>query len=316
MHLYLKSIGFDHITKVREVNRLLEETAGHADHQIISSMDKGESFCVLSRDCGQSMGISLYGELDEQDQILPHGYFPYFYGSEVSSICEVSVERRMEDERYLGMFEDDRVGISLIFTAINGAEYVKNEELKKYSAKTSGDKKNESGKNRIKSEILRNVYEKTRPIILSGLALEGMILFPVKKEAISPERELKNLIERKKLITAAKRGDQDAMDKLAFGDMDQYYTATKRLESEDVFSIVETYFMPYGIECDLYSIMGEIMAIRKRENIITKEEIYQLKLCVNGIHMDVCLPVKQLTGEPEIGRRFKGVIWLQGVILN
>ena len=30
-----------------------------------------------------------------------------------------------------------------------------------------------------------------------------------------------------------------------------------RLANEDVFSIVDTYFMPYGENGDLYSIMGE-----------------------------------------------------------
>ena len=42
-----------------------------------------------------------------------------------------------------------------------------------------------------------------------------------------------------------------------------YSQVSKRLANEDIFSIVDTYFMPYGIECDLYSIMGEILAVRR-----------------------------------------------------
>ena len=38
--------------------------------------------------------------------------------------------------------------------------------------------------------------------------------------------------------------------------------------------------MPYGIECDLYSIMGEILAVRRRKNIVTNREVYQMKLNV------------------------------------
>ena len=72
--------------------------------------------------------------------------------------------------------------------------------------------------------------------------------------------------------------------------------------------------MPYGVECDLYSIMGEILAVRLRENIVTKEKIYQMKLDVNELQFDICVPASEVMGEPEIGRRFKGTIWLQGYI--
>ena len=86
------------------------------------------------------------------------------------------------------------------------------------------------------------------------------------------------------------------------------------MEKEDVFSIVDTYFMPYGVECDLYSIMGEILAVRRRKNAATGIELYQMKLNVNELQFDVCVPVAEVMGEPEIGRRFKGTIWLQGCI--
>lgn len=72
--------------------------------------------------------------------------------------------------------------------------------------------------------------------------------------------------------------------------------------------------MPYGVECDIYSIMGEILAYRERENTMTKEKLYQMKLDVNALQFDICVPKSRLLGEPEIGRRFKGKIWLQGFI--
>jgi len=30
------------------------------------------------------------------------------------------------------------------------------------------------------------------------------------------------------------------------------------------------------------------------------------------MEMDICVNAKDLLGKPEVGRRFKGVIWLQG----
>ena len=116
------------------------------------------------------------------------------------------------------------------------------------------------------------------------------------------------------LLNAARNGDQTAIETLTLDDIDTYSQVSRRLKTEDVFSIVDTYFMPYGIECDLYSIMGEILAVRRRKNIVTGVEIYQMKLNVNELQFDVCVPVEEVMGEPEIGRRFKGTIWLQGYI--
>ena len=59
------------------------------------------------------------------------------------------------------------------------------------------------------------------------------------------------------LLNAARSGDQTAIETLTLDDIDMYSQVSRRLANEDVFSIVDTYFMPYGIECDLYSIMGK-----------------------------------------------------------
>ncbi|MEF9840896.1 MAG: DUF3881 family protein, partial [Lachnospiraceae bacterium] len=65
---------------------------------------------------------------------------------------------------------------------------------------------------------------------------------------------------------------------------------------------------------DQYSILGEILKIHKSKNQITNEQLYMMTLDVNELELDVCVPVNELLGEPQIGRRFKGNIWLQGYI--
>ncbi|MBQ3907312.1 MAG: DUF3881 family protein, partial [Lachnospiraceae bacterium] len=87
-----------------------------------------------------------------------------------------------------------------------------------------------------------------------------------------------------------------------------------RIRNEDVFSIVDTFFMPYGMECDQYSVMGEIVGMRKVKNSLTGEEVYVLTICSNELTFDVCINIIDLLGEPQVGRRFKGNIWLQGFI--
>ena len=81
-----------------------------------------------------------------------------------------------------------------------------------------------------------------------------------------------------------------------------------------VFSLVDTYFMPYGVECDHYSVLGEIVEMEMTTNQITGEKIYILKICSNELTFDVSINIIDIYGEPQIGRRFKGVIWLQGNI--
>lgn len=93
-----------------------------------------------------------------------------------------------------------------------------------------------------------------------------------------------------------------------------YTTISKKIQKEDVFSLVDTYCMPYGVECDQYSILGEITSCRTVKNRLTGEDIYQMTVYCNELSFDLCINTEDLYGEPEVGRRFKGIIWLQGFI--
>lgn len=289
MHQYLKTIGFDNIRTKNDLRNLLSDVEEKFTHQTIVSYRPGEDFCEIKKDYGQCIGVSLCGELDENDVFDPDYYFPYFQGSGISTYAEISVERKIEKEQYVGMCEDSRIGISLIFTLQNGIEYMR-ERQAGFTA------------------------ELTTSVTLSGLALSGTVLLPVIKDEqmLKSEREASD--NRKMLLNAARNGDQMAIETLTLDDIDMYSQVSRRLAKEDVFSIVDTYFMPYGIECDLYSIMGEILAVRKRKNTMTGVEVYQMKLNVNELQFDVCVPADSVMGEPEMGRRFKGTIWLQGYI--
>ena len=39
-----------------------------------------------------------------------------------------------------------------------------------------------------------------------------------------------------------------------------------------------------------------------------------MTLCCNDLYFDVCINAADLIGEPQTGRRFKGVIWMQGQV--
>lgn len=289
MHQYLKAIGFEKLQTKKELKKLLQKTKEECTHQTIVSYNEEADYCELQKEYGQEIGITLCGEIDEQENFEMDYYFPYFEGSGITTYADVMVERRIEKEMYVGICEDSRVGIILIFHLQNGIEYMKECQLG------------------LKSELNTSVT-------LSGMALSGKILLPVSKSEQQMKDEQKSSQNRKQLLNAARNGDQDAIETLTLDDMDIYSKVSRRLIYEDVFSIVDTYFMPYGVECDMYSILGEILAVRRRTNTVTGTELYQMKLNVNELQFDICVPVAETMGEPEIGRRFKGTIWLQGYL--
>ena len=143
---------------------------------------------------------------------------------------------------------------------------------------------------------------------------QTMNKLPIQKDKEQMERVKQASATRNSLMAAARKGDEDAIETLTLEDMDMYTTISKRIQKEDVFSLVDTYFMPYGVECDQYSVLGEITGMRAAANRMTGEQIYVLTLYCNELVFDVCINQRDLYGEPQVGRRFKGIIWLQGQI--
>ena len=289
MHQYLKAIGFGNVRSKKEMNKVLLQVKNLFTQQDLISQDEEIDFCEYRKEFGAGIGISLCGDMDIDENFERNYYYPYFFGTGITSNADVYVERRMDREAYAGICEDVKIGINLIFHLQNTAEFLK---------------KQQAGKDSVKY----------KSVTLSGLCNGGTILLPVLKDKEQEERQREEVHNRMMLVSAAKSGDQDAIESLTMDDIDTYSRVSQRLVSEDVFSIVDTYIMPYGIECDHYSILGEILELQRIMNEHTKEEIYVMKLDVNSLLFDICVPVETVIGSPDIGRRFKGNMWLQGRI--
>lgn len=289
MHKFMRAIGFSNLTDRREQQKLVTDIVLNASHRSYTSNGEKTILAEFCEDFAKGMGIAVCGEFDENDKFTYDYFYPYLRGTGISSCEDVSVERHADKESYAGVCDDIKVGVSLIFYLQNMVPYVKAQ------------------------------YENTLPIkgttlTLSGLSLKGSILLPISKNEKQKQKVQKASMNRNQLIDAARKGDEDAIETLTLEDMDTYTSISKKILTEDVFSLVDTYFMPYGVECDQYSIMGEIMDISLCVNRITKEEIYVMRLSCNDLQFDVCINTQDLYGEPQIGRRFKGVVWMQGYI--
>lgn len=288
MHSYLKTIGFSKLDKTG-LAEILEEVVQKYDEKFVTESHPDHLYAEFSKNYGCDCGITVCGEYDENNEFQVEYYYPFFRGTGVTTQEKVIVEKHADKESYAGACDDLRIGVTMIFYLQNGMEYI-----------------NEFYKN--------NLDQKHMPLTLSGLVQEGKILFPVKKDQKQVAREKELAKNRSSLIAAARNGDEEAMENLTMDDIDTYSMISRRIVTEDVFTIVDSYFMPYGIECDKYNVLGEIVDCVDFQNILTGETIYQMTLECNDMQFDICVNSNDLLGEPKVGRRFKGVIWLQGQI--
>lgn len=287
MHNFLKSIGFKNLTKKKDLDILINDIIKNPDKKVITEDAKGNVFAELSKKYGESIGIAVRGEYVEEEFQMDY-YYPYFIGSGVSTEEKVEVEKRSDREAYAGVCDEVRLGVTLIFYLQNVIEYLQ-----------------ETG------SITRTNPANTT---LSALSASGKIIFPVYKNESQIKSGENYSQKRSHLIAAARDGDEEAIESLTLEDIDTYSMISKRVMKEDILSIVDTYFMPYGIESDQYSIMGEILNYDTIENSVTSEKCYILTVDSNDLVFDVCINEKDLLGEPAVGRRFKGTIWMQGQI--
>ena len=288
MHKFLRTVGFSMYQKKHDIRNLLEKLVEEADPSQIQKLqlDSETNLCRVRAEMAPDTGVDIYGEMDEEGVIHPEYYVPYVLSQDASSEAECSIQRHTEKETYAGLLEDFRVGISLIYYLENAMEYREKKKSREHF--------------------------KVNYVNLSGLSISGKILLPIKKTARQVEMAKVAAKERTDLMEAAKNGDEDAMETLTIEDIDLYSQVSRRIMKEDIYSIIDSCFMPCGIECDQYAVIGDILEIDVKKNRLTGEELYDMKLECNDMIFHVAINKQDLIGQPEVGRRFKGQIWMIG----
>lgn len=285
MHKFLRSIGFSTYRKKRDIGKLLESLIPSAKWKKLQ-LDEETNLCELRAEVAPGMGVVMVGELDTEGAFQCEYYYPYLESGDISSTADCSIQRHTEKETYAGLLDEYRVGISLIFYLDNCYEY--------------------------RERRAKHLPHTAQAVNLTGLAIEGKILLPLHKTRKQIEMAKVAAKDRNSLLEAAKKGDETAMETLTIEDMDLYSQVSRRVMKEDLYSIVESSFMPCGIECDQYSVIGEITAIDLKENAVSKEQVYNLTISCSDMLFHVGIAKNDLMGEPKVGRRFKGQIWMMG----
>ena len=288
MHSFLRAVGFGSVKSRSDEEKLINLVIDNATEKQVFRMSEERSVVELKMEVAEDTGIVVRGETDARGIFHVAHYFPIRCGNSVTTEEPLFVNKRVDTDAYTGMCDDYRIGVSLIFYIQNVVDLLKNPIRKK---------------------------ERRRcPVYLSALATEGKILLPVEKTKKEAEKVKSDLQNRSALIAEAKQGNPEAMQSLTFDDIDQYALVSRRIRKEDIYSIVETSFIPYGSESDNYSILGYINSVEKQTNSYTKEEFYVLNVECNEMNYDVCIHADDLLGEPLPGRRFRGNVWMQGKV--
>lgn len=285
----MRAIGFADLSDRQDQQKLITDIILNPSRRYYTTLEDESYIAEFTKEFAPGMGISVCGEFDDEEHFTYDYYYPYIIGSEVSSVEDITIERHAEKESYAGICDDLKVGVSLIFYLQNMISYIK--------AKNTG-----------------RLPIRGTTLTLSALSVSGTIILPIAKSEEDVRRVRKSSAKRARLLSAARGGDEEAIESLTMDDMDKYTAISKKIFDEDVFSLVDTYFMPYGVECDQYSVMGEILDCIQVTNSLTEEKVWRMRISANDLCFDVCINSKDLIGEPKIGRRFKGSIWLQGMI--
>lgn len=287
MHQYLPAIGFCKIKK-RELENLLQEITLRPDYQESAIDFEGNQFVELRYMVADNVGLVLRGIYNEDDEFILDYYYPTYFGESISSKNDVEVIKQSDKDNYLVMCDEIRLGVNLIFQLQNMGEFLRNNIM----AGKSGD----------------------RTIRLAALSLDAKIILPLYDNEKSRIKEKMNNKKRIDLFEQAREGNEEALESLTMDEIDLYQRISRRVTREDILSVVTSYFMPFGIENDKYDILGDILDVKSLVNHLTMEELYVMIIESNDVVFEVCINKKNLFGEPAVGRRFKGTIWLQGTV--
>lgn len=269
---------------------MLGESDGTNAYLIDADDERFEEHLKANPEGELDIGVGAIERVSKSGRSLGMRYYPYITNPYISSTAACSMEERINGESYVGILEDSRVGASIIFTINNMGEMLK--------------QCRQLGKDYF-----------IRAVGLSALSIEGKVLLPVKKSQGQRAADIEERKNHDSMVEAAKNGDEKAMEALAIEDVNLVADISRRLHNEDIYSIVDSCFMPCGIECDLYSVIGEIEQVIETMNIYTGKDIYILFLSCNDIRFPVAINTDDLKGEPKAGRRFKGDVWMQGRVL-
>ena len=208
MHKFLRAIGFSDITK-KDLEMILDEVITRPEIMKITKDSEGNEFAELSGSFAANAGITVRGTYQEDDSFHMDYYYPYVFGTSITTNEQIDVEKHAEKESYAGVCDEVNLGVTLIFYIQNVADYL--------------------------AETNRHLSKIHYGAMLAGLSTEGKILCPVVERKKNDVPAIQKNDRHNQLIAQAREGDEDAIESLTLEDMDTYALLSQRVMKEDIF---------------------------------------------------------------------------------
>lgn len=286
---YLAAIGLKEYTEENKLQRLISEIVSSPTNKYITNFKDKDSIKIeYEKKFNEKMSLIVRGNLSEQEELTVNFFMPIALSDKTIDIVEADVEIKDEEFLYYVYCEDDDTGTQIDFCLQNVMDYLDIEQDE-------------------------NTYIEGAQMM--GLSVDGKVILNVDKDDVEKELELEEEQWRKELLKKARQGDMDAQELLEIEAEEMEDIIEERLEEEDLFSILEGFYMPVGVEQGLYSVLGTIEKIKTYVNSLTNEKVYNLTLNCIGVNFEVCINKKDLIGKPMKGMRFLGLCWMQGKLL-
>lgn len=162
-------------------------------------------------------------------------------------------------------------------------------------------------------------YLDAPPVIrvnLCGLSTCGQILLNILRTSEDEEAYEEEENWRREMARRARMGDRSAEHSLNEDAAAMEQDVFIRLQSEDVYTILEGLFIPADDSTlGLYMVLGTILRIHKVMNPFTEEWVYEFELNVMGTPYNIYINPKDLEGTPSVGMRFQGTVIMLGEVL-
>lgn len=285
MNKRLSSIGFKNIITPMQFKNLKSDIVSNPSGRYYLSVAGGDNYIEFYKEYGEKIGLTVKGTVDDNNNIKIEKLSAFAGPFNHLNVLEASVEYLDEENDYYVVCEDAENGNQIVFYLQNVYEY------KKLSDDFNIDR-----------------------VFIAGLSDFGKIILPIKKEEGYSELKEQFKRDRRDIIKKSREGDMASFKEL-LNDMDEITSIIlDRIKDEDLLSVIEGYIMPYDDDYAMYSILGDIVAVRSMRNSHSNETVWGLSVNVTGTCFDVFISVGDLIGVPSVGMRFMGVCWLQGFI--
>ncbi|MBQ9872254.1 MAG: DUF3881 family protein [Eubacterium sp.] len=289
MNIYYRAIGFSTVKSLHQQNRLIKDALSNPDRRVTATLSLNKSLFQIDRfyNKEEAFGISVLGEMDSDGDCLTEYAFPYVKPAFYPFEDEIPVEKIYDRDAYYGVI--DNVTLCIIFFMQNVAE--------------------------ITQRSWHDRLPKRNQVCLSGLSVSARVLLPLERSMEEIQQDEAKKFREMLDIRRARTGDPYVLDRMMDKEMRLKDSLDRRVMHEDIMSIVNTSIIPHTLQGDIYDIIGNIVHIEMHENQLTNERIYLLDVQSLYYMIRIAINEKDLEGEPLVGRRFRGVTWLQGLLV-